>query len=76
MAERRFIEHIIKEGDRWDLLAYTYWGNCNYAPLIIVDNPHLSCQEDLPENEICYIRESIADEDKLIENEALPFWKR
>lgn len=76
MAERRFIEHRIIDGDRLDLLAYQYWGDCNYSPLIVIDNQHLSAIDELPEGEICYIREVIGEEDVVLENDYLPFWKR
>jgi hypothetical protein len=72
----KFIEHTIRDGDRWDLLAYKFWGDSNLAPLLVVDNRHLSVFNDLPEGELCYIREKVEGEDSLVTNEELPFWKR
>lgn len=71
-----YIEHQIIEGDRFDTLAYNYWGNCNYAPIIVIDNRHLSVHDDLPVGEICYIRETITQDENLTINDTLPFWKR
>lgn len=71
-----YIEHDIVEGDRWDLLAYLYWGDSNLAPLLIVDNRHISVMSDLPVGEICYIRETVDEADQLTTNDTLPFWKR
>lgn len=76
MGKIRFEEYEIREGDRWDSLAYDKWGNANLAPLLVVDNRHLSALNDLPEGELCYIREKVEGEDNLITNEELPFWKR
>ena len=72
----KYIEHTIRDGDRLDLLAYKFWGDSNLAPLLVVDNRHLSALNDLPEGELCYIREKVEGEDSLTTNEELPFWKR
>ena len=36
-----FLIHITKEGERWDLLAYRYYGNAMEFERIIATNPHV-----------------------------------
>ena len=36
------LKHIVKQGERWDNLAYHYYGNALEYSRIIDANPHLS----------------------------------
>lgn len=37
-----YIEHITREGDRWDLLAWEYYGDALGYERIIAANPHVA----------------------------------
>ncbi len=45
------IAHTIKEGERWDLIAYKYYGDIGEINRLINANPHLSFCEVLPTGE-------------------------
>ncbi|TNG92253.1 hypothetical protein FHQ28_08785 [Pasteurellaceae bacterium USgator11] len=49
MAE--VIAHTINQGERWDLLAYRYYGDIGEINRLINANPHLSFCEVLPTGE-------------------------
>lgn len=34
-----YLTHTSKQGDRWDLLAYTYYGDVNQIPTLTAANP-------------------------------------
>jgi len=51
----RFIEHLTIEGDRWDSLAFTYYGNpYGYVP-IVEANPVFLGQLNIPSGQILRI---------------------
>ena len=64
--------HITKEGDRWDLLAWTYYRDTSLMGLLIESNPHLPIVPVLPSGQKVLI--------PLIEKPAntkdLPPWKQ
>jgi phage tail protein X len=41
MSTPQFIEHITTDGDRWDLLAWRYYGDPHGYERIITANPEL-----------------------------------
>lgn len=43
-----YIEHITVDGDRWDLLAWTYYGDPHRYEEIIVANPEVPIIPILP----------------------------
>ncbi|MBX9447842.1 tail protein X [Dickeya chrysanthemi] len=43
-----FIEHITKAGERWDSIAYTYYGDALGYDRIIAANPHVAITPVLP----------------------------
>ncbi|MDA3977890.1 tail protein X [Gallibacterium sp. AGMB14963] len=51
----KVIQHTISEGERWDLLAYRYYGDVGEINRLINANPHLSFCEVLPRGEILYV---------------------
>ena len=55
MSEQVVIAHTIKKNERWDLLAYRYYGNVNEMGRLMDANPHLSLSEVLPEGEILLV---------------------
>lgn len=36
-----YLNHITTEGERWDLLAYRYYGNALLYERIVTANPHV-----------------------------------
>lgn len=52
----RFTSAKIKEGDRWDTLAYEAYGDPNYQYFLILDNPQFSIQGNLPAGETMLFR--------------------
>lgn len=43
-----YLEHITREGERWDLLAYHYYGDALAYERIIAANPLVAIQSALP----------------------------
>lgn len=69
-----FYEHITKEGDRWDLIAYQYYGDPTAYEPIIVANPHVPITPLLPSG--IRLRVPVIDTKRTIPPEELPPWKR
>lgn len=44
----RILTHITKSGDRWDLLAWHYYGDASAYGGIIAANPHVALSDCLP----------------------------
>ncbi|EXI62231.1 membrane protein [Mannheimia granulomatis] len=49
------IQHNIKEGERWDLLAYRYYSDVGEINRLINANPHIPFCEVLPMGKILFI---------------------
>lgn len=43
-----YLTHITTEGERWDQLAYRYYGNALQYERIVVANPHVPLTPTLP----------------------------
>lgn len=43
-----YLEHITRKGERWDLLAYHYYGDALAYEQIIVANPLVAIRSALP----------------------------
>ena len=43
-----FLEHVTREGERWDSLAWQYYGDPMGYPRIIAANPHVAITPVLP----------------------------
>jgi hypothetical protein len=71
-----YYEHIYREFDRWDLLAFHYWGDTNLAPYIVLDNPHLSILDSPQIGTIIYIRTTKPTVESPNINLTIPFWKQ
>lgn len=68
----QYIEYITKEGDRWDLIAYDFYGDATMYEPIIVANPDVPIYPVLPSGiklkiPVIEIKDTI---------EELPPWKR
>jgi hypothetical protein len=70
-----FITHILKEGERLDSVAYTYWGDTNLTPVLMFDNPHLSPVQDIAPGEEIFVRDTVED-NTLITLQILPAWRQ
>jgi phage tail protein X len=69
-----FYEHITKEGDRWDLIAYQYYGDATMYETIIAANPDVAITPILPSG--IKLKVPVIDTSNLIPAEELPPWKR
>ena len=43
MTQQTVLKHTVKQGERWDNLAYYYYGNALDFERIINANPHNRC---------------------------------
>jgi len=68
-----YIKHITQDGDRWDSLAYKYYGDATNFEPIVTANPTISLNPILSAGLTIYI--PILDEDD-IQTEDLPPWKQ
>lgn len=48
MAYTEFWEHITTEGERWDTIAYKYYGDATQYEPIVVSNPYVAIVPVLP----------------------------
>lgn len=74
MAVIEVIEHITREGDRWDLLAWEYYGDATQYERIVAANNMVMIDPILPSGIIINI--PVIDEPvpELDETEELPPW--
>ena len=45
---KEYFEHITKIGERWDLIAYDYYGDATLIKPLLLANPHLVGIPDVP----------------------------
>ncbi|EIA5671512.1 TPA: tail protein X [Proteus mirabilis] len=50
-----FLEHITRHGERWDTLAWHYYGDPLGYPRIIAANPHIAITPVLPSGVVVLI---------------------
>lgn len=67
------LKHTVKQGERWDNLAYYYYGDALEYGRIIEANPQLSFCEVLPTGSVVFIPVLNV---KPTQNENLPPWLR
>lgn len=71
------LEHITTEGERWDTLAWRYYGNPFAYSRIIEANPAVDISTRLPSGLVLLIPIIAEDESiAILANEDLPPWKR
>jgi phage tail protein X len=68
------IEHITREGDRWDLLAWEYYGDATQYEGIIAANNQVMIDPILPSGIIINIPVLEEPTAELDETEGLPPW--
>lgn len=72
---KEYLQHIVSDGDRWDSLAYRYYGDATAYEQIIADNSHLPITATLSAGDIVLI--AIIDETNKPSHHAdVPFWLR
>lgn len=71
----KYLFHIAAFNERWDTIAYKYYGNCYKIAPIIMANPHVPISPVIPEgiNIAVPIDEESGSEELLSK---LPIWKR
>lgn len=67
-----YVEHTTSEGERWDQIAYRYYGNVYGYERIVLANPHVPIRPVLPGG----IRILIPVIDAPADSGGLPPWKR
>lgn len=67
-----YYEYITKEGDRWDLIAYDFYGDATMYEPIIVANPEVPIIPILPSG--IKLKIPVIEIKNIIEE--LPPWKR
>jgi phage tail protein X len=72
-----YLEHLTGPADRWDLLAYRYYGDANRTSPIVRANRHLFPLQTIPSvlPHGLTLRIPILDPDP-VADQALPPWKR
>ncbi len=67
------LEYVTQEGDRWDNIAYAYYGDAMLYEPIIAANANAPIIPILPSGIRLYI--PIIDDSDLVGTEGLPPWK-
>jgi len=71
---KEYHEHLTKEGERWDLIAYQYYGDATMYETIIAANPDVAIAPILPSG--IRLKVPVIDMKDVILSEELPPWKR
>jgi len=69
-----YLNHLTQDGDRWDSIAWRYYGDVKHVPLLIEANPHVPIVEVLPGGLNLAIPVIEAEDATALEE--LPPWKR
>lgn len=69
-----YLNHLTQDGDRWDSIAWRYYGDVKHVPLLIEANPHVPIVEVLSGGLNLAI--PVIEADAATALEALPPWKR
>ncbi|MDH4869806.1 tail protein X [Pseudomonas sp. BN515] len=72
MAADQYLTHITREGERWDQLAFTYYGSAHRYEPIIRANPRVPVSTALPAG----LELRIPLLDVVASTEDLPPWMR
>lgn len=74
-----YFEHVTKSGDRWDLIAYSYYGDATLIKQLLLANPAVVGDPATPTPLVfsagITIRVPILPEDEIAASQ-LPAWKR
>jgi phage tail protein X len=70
-----FVEYIVKEGERWDTVAYKAYGDSSMVSVIIENNPNVAINPILQTGTRLLI--PVLEKSEIeINSELLPPWKR
>jgi phage tail protein X len=67
------VEHVTREGDRWDSIAWEYYGDATAYEPIIAANPSIPISPVLPSGIKLYI--PVITSEETVSTEGLPPWK-
>lgn len=70
---KTIITHQVKAGERWDTLAYRYYGDALEMSRLLEANPHLALGEQLPQGETVLV--PVVDADVARQDELPPWLK-
>ncbi len=74
-----YFEHVTKVGDRWDLIAYSYYGDATLIKKLLLANPDIVGDATTPTPLVfgagTKIRVPILPEEEISASQ-LPAWKR
>ncbi len=74
-----YFEHVTEIGDRWDLIAYDYYGDAKLIKKLLLANPEIVGDPDNPTplvfNRGVTIRVPVLTADEIATSQ-LPPWKR
>lgn len=77
--EQAYFEHVTESGDRWDLIAYDYYGDAKLIAPLLLANPGIVGDPDRPAPLVfekgIRLRVPVLPEDEIAVNQ-LPPWKR
>lgn len=68
------LRHITLDGERWDSLAWRYYGSANAFERILRANPDLAMHTVLPSGLTVWI--PVVELENIVPVEELPPWKR
>lgn len=74
MTYSKYVEHIAQQGERWDDLAFKYYGDSFSFLEIIKANPDIAISPFLPEGSIVKI--PIFEDTQISDKTDLPIWKQ
>jgi phage tail protein X len=69
-----YYEYITQEGERWDTLAYRWYGNAFLLTVLLAVNPHVPIVPVLPAGTLVFIPK--LNIEQRTDNSKLPPWKR
>lgn len=69
-----YIEHITNAGDRWDTIAYRYYGDATLLSPLAEANEHLQLVPILPAG--LPVRVPLIDDTEALDAQDLPPWMR
>ena len=77
MGQLTCIEHIVTEGQRWDTLAWLYYGDATQYGCIVQANPAIDITTHLSAGQLVLIPVlALDDVQQQVQSNSLPPWKR
>jgi phage tail protein X len=73
MSSYAYLTHTTTQGDRWDLISWTYYGDVNHIPTLMAANPDVALDPILAEG--VSIQVPIIDEPDPDTTPGLPPWR-